>query len=173
MDGGNDVNRCCQILQAEKIISVLGNHERWLLNNQMRQLKNATSLDNLTKKSQSFLKYLPTTFEFSTSQGLGLLCHGLDKNDMAMVKPDDYGYAIEVNYDLQKLIKEQKYKYMINGHSHCPMVRSFQDLTIINAGTLKKEHHPGFVTINFHASYVSFYKFIAQNRIEIEKIIDL
>lgn len=166
VDGLGDVNECCNTLMREEILVVLGNHDRWLLKNEMRSLKEATQLDSLAEFSQSFLFSLPLTLDFSTPHGCALLCHGLGKNDMARLTPNDYGYAIEVNTDLQNLIIEQKYKYVINGHTHYKMVRNFGKLTIINAGTLKREHEPGFLLIDFVQQFVQFFKFFEDFMIE-------
>ena len=166
VDGLGDVNECCNTLMREEILVVLGNHDRWLLKNEMRSLKQATQLDSLSEFSQSFLFSLPLTLDFSTPHGLALLCHGLGKNDMVRLTPYDYGYAIDVNTDLQNLIREQKYKYVINGHTHYKMVRNFSKLTIINAGTLKRGHEPGFLLIDFVQQFVQFYKFFAGFMIE-------
>jgi predicted phosphodiesterase len=165
-DGKGDINRCFNILKKEKIMTILGNHDRWLLTDEMRNLKEATFLNELSEQSKKLLESLPLTVEFFTSHGLGLLCHGLENNDMARVTPDDYGYSIEVNADLQKIIKEQKYKYIINGHTHYHMVRKFQNITIINAGTLKREHEPCFLIVNFATKIVQFFKFTENSLIE-------
>ena len=82
------------------------------------------------------------------------------------LNPDDYGYAIEVNIDIQNLIRGRKYRYVINGHTHYKMVRYFGNLTIINAGTLKYEHNPGFLVIDFVQQFVQFYKFFGDSAIE-------
>lgn len=166
VDGSGDANECCNILRREEILVVLGNHDRWLLKNEMRSLKEATQPDSLEVISQSFLSSLPSTIEFSTPHGLALLCHGLGKNDMARLTPGDYGYAIEANIDLQNLIRGQKYRYVINGHTHYKMVRHFGNLTVINAGTLKQEHEPGFLAIDFVQQFVQFYKFFECSMIE-------
>jgi predicted phosphodiesterase len=149
VDGKGDVDRCCDILIEEKVITVLEDRDRWLLNNEMRNLKEAHVLKDLSKNNKSFLRQLPITVEFFTYEGLGLLCHGLEQNDMARITPEDYGYSIEVNADLQKILTEQKYKYIVNGHTHYPMVRKINNITIINAGTLKREHKPCFSIIDF------------------------
>jgi 3',5'-cyclic AMP phosphodiesterase CpdA len=39
VDGKGNIDRCCDILIEEKVITVLGNHDRWLLNNEMRSLE--------------------------------------------------------------------------------------------------------------------------------------
>jgi predicted phosphodiesterase len=166
VDGSGDANQCCNILKSEEIMVVLGNHDRWLLKNELRELKKATQPDSLSVISQSFLSSLPSIREFPTPHGLALLCHGLGKNDMVRLNPDDYGYAIEANTDLQNLIRDRKYTYIINGHTHYKMVRHFGKLTIINAGTLKHEHEPGFLVINFVQQFVQFYKFLGDDAIE-------
>lgn len=148
-DGKGDINICCNLLEQEKITTVLGNHDRWLLTKTMRSLKDANSINDLCQQSLEFLESLPSTIDFLTCDGWGLLCHGLGSNDMAKVTPDDYGYAIEANFDLQKIIKDQNYKYVINGYTHKRMVRKFYNTTIINSGTLKQEHNPCLLMINF------------------------
>jgi len=65
-----------------------------------------------------------------------LLCHGLGGDDMNGVYPGDFGYGLEVNDVLQGLIREGRYRFVVNGHTHLRMVRSFGGLTIINAGSL-------------------------------------
>lgn len=159
-DGLGDIDRCCDILMREKIIVVLGNHDRWLLKEEMRNLKEADRLNCLSDTSKQFLSSLPATYEFLTTKGLALLCHGLGKNDMARLTPHDYGYAIENNADLQNLIRAKKYKYIINGHTHYKMVRKFSNLTIINAGTLKRDCDPCFLIVDVLKDFVQFYKFV-------------
>ncbi|MCU0547624.1 MAG: metallophosphatase family protein [Oscillatoriaceae cyanobacterium Prado104] len=166
VDGFGDAERCCNILRCEEILTVLGNHDRWLLKNQLRELKEATQPDSLSVISHSFLSSLPSTREFSTPHGLALLCHGLGKNDMVRLNPDDCGYAIEANTDLQNLIQERKYRYVINGHTHYKMVRHFGNLTIINAGTLKRGCDRGFLLINLVRQFVRFYIFLEDGAIE-------
>jgi predicted phosphodiesterase len=173
VDGLGDANQCCNILRQEEVFTVLGNHDRWLLKNEMRDLKKATQPDSLSVTSHSFLSSLPATREFVTPDGLALLCHGLGKNDMVRLNPDDYGYAIESNTDLQNLIRDGKYRYVINGHTNYKMVRHFGNLTIINAGTLKRGHEQGFVVINFIEQFVQFYKFLADAAIETAERVSL
>lgn len=173
VDGLGDAERCCNILICEEILAVLGNHDRWLLKNELRDLKDATRPDSLSVISHSFLSFLPLTREFSTPHGLALLCHGLGKNDMVRLNPDDFGYAIEANTDLQNLIQERKYRYIINGHTHYKMVRHFGNLTIINAGSLQRGCEPGFLLINFVRQFVQFYKFSEDAAIEATERVSL
>ncbi len=75
---------------------------------------------------------------------------------MASVTPDDFGYSIEVNSELHALIADPKVDLILNGHTHRRMVRHFDGLTIVNAGTLRRQHEPGFVIINLSTGTVSW-----------------
>ena len=103
VDGAGEPNKCIELLQANSILTVLGNHDRWLLDNEMRSLPGATDFTELTTNSVEFLNSLPMTLEFSTPSGTALLCHGLGENNMAKLGPDDYGYGLEFNMDFQRL----------------------------------------------------------------------
>ena len=65
-DGRGDINRCCNLLKLAKVIAIKGNHDRWLLANDMRSLPNATSLQELTTQTINLLDSFPTTYEFIT-----------------------------------------------------------------------------------------------------------
>ena len=63
-DGKGNINICCNLLKQEKIITVLGNHDRWLLTKKMRSLKDANSINDLSEQSLEFLESLPSTVDF-------------------------------------------------------------------------------------------------------------
>ena len=159
VDGEGNWEHCCHLLQQEGIQTVQGNHDRWLFEGWLRGSPDATQLDDISHESATFLQSLPNTYEFSTPDGAALLCHGLGDNVMAKVSTDDYGYAIETNMELQQLIDGRKYRYIINGHTHETMVRSFGRLTIINAGSLKADLFPGFLLVDFFRGIVECYIF--------------
>jgi len=163
LDGEGNIDHCCELLQKYQVMAVKGNHERWFLNNHLRQLKNATQLTDINKNSYQYLANLPATKVLETPEGLLLLCHGLDTDDMIKLNPDDYGYAIESNLPLQNLINDQKYRFVINGHTHLRMVRKFENLTIINAGSLKAKSNynrkPCFLIVDFVKKIVEYYEF--------------
>jgi predicted phosphodiesterase len=157
VDGPGDVDKCIRLLSENNVLTVLGNHDRWYLENTMRDLRDATTPKSLNKLSTQYLKELPETKELTTISGELLLCHGLDRNDMARLTPDDYGYGLEANVDLQNLIHQKKYKYIINGHTHYRMVRNINGLTIINAGTLSHLHNPCFLLADWEKQIVTFF----------------
>lgn len=153
-----EVEECLELLQNYGVLTVAGNHERWILTGHNLGLPNATELKDLSEKSTTFIKKLPKIREFDTVLGKLLLCHGLGETDMAGVWPGDYGIALESNLQLLRLVKEERYSFIINGHTHCRMVRRFDPLTIINAGTLiDNRQYPGFLIANFQEKFVQFY----------------
>jgi putative phosphoesterase len=157
VDGNGNINKCIELLRNNNVIAVRGNHERWILNNEMRQLPDANYLEEVDKCNIEYLKSLPTTYELEINDEKILLCHGLDDDDMKGVLPYDYGYAIDANVNLQWLDTEEKYKYIINGHTHMRMVRKFEFVTIINAGTLFHRHNPCILITDFEKKYALFH----------------
>lgn len=152
-----EVEECLELLQNYKVLTVQGNHERWILTGDNMGLRDATDRNDLSNKSIRFIAQLPKTREFQTVAGRLLLCHGLGTNDMAGVRPGDYGVALEYNLDLFRLMKEGLYDFVINGHTHHRMVRRFETVTIINAGTLINSQYPCFLIANFQEKFVQFY----------------
>lgn len=153
-DGPGDVTRCCELLAAHDVLTVRGNHDRWLLANTMRELPDATRRDSLAERTLSYLEALPATHTLSTPLGSVMLCHGLGKDDMGGVRPDDDGYALEVNDLLHQLRRDPSVAMVVNGHTHRPMVRHFEGLTIINAGTLLRHHDPGYLVADLETGRV-------------------
>ncbi|MBF0225972.1 MAG: metallophosphoesterase [Desulfobacterales bacterium] len=157
IDGKGDIDRCCELLNNHSVVTIRGNHERWFLDKSMRCLSNATQPESINKHAYDFIANLPITKEFNTIKGQLLLCHGIDKHDMIKVTPDDFGYGIDSNFELQELIKSNRFRFVINGHTHRRMVRSFGNLTIINAGTIKHEENPCIAIVDFKDEIVNFY----------------
>lgn len=163
-DGHGSVGRACEILREHGVLTVRGNHERWFLSGVMRDLPDATPLDDVPVSEREWLAALPVVREFTTPLGGLLLCHGLGANDMAKVGPDDEGYALVTNDDFRALVRDPRYQLVVNGHTHRPMVRHFQGLTIINAGTLRRDAPtPGFLLIDFEARVVEMLEFDETN----------
>jgi predicted phosphodiesterase len=166
VDGEGSVDRCCALLTSHRVVTVKGNHERWYLDNTARELPAATPAGSLSETSVDLFEHLPTTIEFETSLGRALLCHGLGSNDMAKVTPDDYGYALASNLDLQRLLEDGSFRWVLNGHSHRRMVRSFGALTIINAGTLKLDRSPCFFLLDFEELVASLFEVDSKGQVE-------
>lgn len=69
---------------------------------------------------------------------------------------------MESNLDLQILLHQQRFRWMLNGHTHQRMVRRFGPLININGGKLgrKADSTPtGVWTIDFVALEARFFRF--------------
>jgi predicted phosphodiesterase len=148
-DGPGDLNRSIALLREHQVLAVRGNHDRWLPSNQMRELRHAHLLANTEPAALAYLMDLPVTREFRSPRGHVLLCHGLGTSDMAGVKPDHEGHDITSNTELKQLITERRYRFVLNGHTHRPMLRTFGPLSIINAGTLLRDDERCFTYVDF------------------------
>lgn len=165
VDGSGSVDRCCELLASRGVTVVRGNHDQWFLTGALRELPGATRGDHVSVESKDRIARLPQTVDIRTVCGLALLCHGLGANDMARVGPEDAGYAIEANEDLQRLIAGDTYRWVLNGHSHRPMVRRFGRLTVINAGSLSPRGGACFFELDFEALSGSRFTFDALGRV--------
>jgi predicted phosphodiesterase len=65
-DGRESIDECCEILQQNNVATVKGNHDRWFLANEMRDLPDATVENDINKQTLKFLSSLPTIMEFET-----------------------------------------------------------------------------------------------------------
>lgn len=155
--GAAEVTRCCELLRTANVTVVSGNHDRWLLDDEMRDLPGATDSHDLDAADRDYLAGLPATVELATVAGPLLLCHGLGSDDMATVRPGDHGLALQNNASLQALLSPRQHRFLIQGHSHRAMVRTIEGLTLINPGTLHRDHRPGYVVADFGARHVQFY----------------
>ncbi len=156
VDGYGNPDRCIELLAEHDVMTVAGNHERWILAGVMRELDDATSLTDLSPESREWLSSLPRTRHLSTTLGSVLLCHGLGEDDMKGVRPEDHGYALETN-DALSLLLQRGERLVINGHTHRRMLRTISGLTIVNAGTLARGWGPCFGVLDLNEHSVSFY----------------
>ncbi|MEM9195144.1 MAG: metallophosphoesterase family protein [Myxococcota bacterium] len=146
VDGpGGDVDRCCTLLREHRVATVRGNHERWLLRGELRNLPDAT-LD-VAASSRIFLEGLPVTLEFQTPQGTMMLCHGIGEDDMVVVTGDTRGYGLQ--HALAEVRHREELRYLVCGHTHQRMVRTLGTLTLLNAGTLHPGYNPCVMSVDF------------------------
>jgi len=161
-DGRGDLQYCVDLLRQYQVDCVRGNHDEWFLNETARDLEGAQPLDALDEAGRDWLAALPLARQYETGAGRLLLCHGVGANNMTNLRPDDDGYALESNFDLQNLLFADIFAWMINGHTHQRMVRRFGKLVNINSGKIgpKSDGTPtGIWTIDFQALEACFYKF--------------
>jgi predicted phosphodiesterase len=136
-DGTGDLDACAASLIEHDVLTVRGNHDRWLLEGVMRGESAMHERAGLWPSSRRFLGQLPETLEFDTASGLCvLLCHGLGPDDMNRITPEDYGYALEVNDRLHELLADGRARLVLKGHTHHHAIWQVGTLTIVEAGTL-------------------------------------
>lgn len=164
VDGPGNADRCCDLLQDASVTTVRGNHDRWWLAGEMRNLPDATG--ELSERSRAFLASLPPTVELDTPMGGLVLCHGVGEDDMAALTPDTRGYSLQAIPTLRELFLREDVAFTVGGHTHQRMVRRFQGLVAINAGTLLRTHDPGFMVADFQAATVRYFDITAEGRIE-------
>lgn len=162
-NGRGDLARCCDLLEHHDVITVRGNHDRWLLNDlaqdpddpAVRQRLPAALVTHLTHlrrdipaRTIRFLTSLPATRTFGTRRGEIMLCHGLGPNDVAGITPDQSADLVAANTELKALLVSSELRIVLNGHTHHRMVRQIDHLTIVNAGTLHPAQEPGAVLLD-------------------------
>jgi predicted phosphodiesterase len=153
VDGAGNVGRSLDLLSAAGAHVVAGNHERWFLADEMRTLPHAT-LELETAHREVMLEW-PSTIDFDTPRGGLRLAHGVGDDDMAELRPDTKGYALQAVTGLRELMLDPTVSYHVGGHTHERMVRVFQGLVAINAGTLEGPDATALV-IDFEARRVTF-----------------
>jgi predicted phosphodiesterase len=156
---GEGVNRACKILREAGVVTVLGNHDRWVLDNTMRDFPDATELDELDADARAYLRSLRPTREIE-------LCHGLGTDDMATLFPHDRGPELSGNPALQELLRAKHYRYVVGGHTHRRMVRTIEGVTFVNAGAIKETREPCCLVLDFEAGVAQFHDFVKGKTIE-------
>lgn len=141
-DGFGDLDTCCELLDSHGVITVRGNHDRWFLAQQLRELPQAAPLQAASLESRAWLADLPVTVSVDTPVGSALVCHGTASDDMTGIKPYDEGYALDSNQELQRLLSSGEHRIVIAGHTHLPMLRRVGELVWVNAGTLHRNYLP-------------------------------
>jgi len=166
-DGPGDLSRSVALLREHHVLAVRGNHDRWLLGDQLRDLPRAHAREAVSAAGVEFLSALPVTREFRSPRGEVLLCHGLGTNDMLGVKPHHEGRDISSNTELQRLIAERRYRFVLNGHTHRPMLRWFGPLAIINAGTLLRDYERCFTFVDFERGELRRFRQAAESPVRL------
>jgi predicted phosphodiesterase len=155
VDGPGDADAALRMLEKRGVQCVSGNHERWFLAGEQRNLEDATQ--EISDESRAFLQTLPRSRRYETPAGTALLCHGVGHDDEAWLLPDTRGYALQDIPTLRELMLDDSVQFMIGGHTHERMVRAFPGLTVVNAGTLHRKNEQTFTVIDFGTMRVSFY----------------
>ena len=155
IDGPGDADETLSILQSCGVECVAGNHERWFLAGERRELENAT--ERVSPASEAFLRSLPKFRTYRTAAGKAMLCHGIGEDDEAWLLPETRGYALQDIPTLRELMLDESLQYVIGGHTHQRMVRVFPGLTVVNVGTIHRKDEQTYTVIDFDARNVEVY----------------
>jgi predicted phosphodiesterase len=132
VDGPEDAGRCIELLRDHQVATVRGNHERWLLaGNPLEPFDGEPWMHD-------WLAALPPTRSFDTVAGRLLLGHGIGHHDMSRLRPDDDNATLQWNDALWQLLASRSTDIYVGGHTHERMARRFNDLLILNPGTLAR-----------------------------------
>ncbi|MFU8816483.1 MAG: metallophosphoesterase family protein [Pseudomonadales bacterium] len=162
-DGTGCINRSCALLQQAEVITVAGNHDRWLLQNRVRHVAGAHRIEQLEEGNLNYMRSLPQVITLDTVAGPLLLCHGVAGNDLGKVWPGTPRSRIERSAELDALLTADHHRFVINGHMHFRVLIDFQRLLLINAGTLKGPH-AGVSIVDFAGGAVTAYDVEAGQR---------
>lgn len=155
-DGTGDLNRSCEMLMEHSILCVRGNHDRWLLNDQLRDIPEAHNRNELSQEALSFLERLAAQERVALSNGELLLCHGVLDRDMDKIWPGTERTRIERSEELDNFVANSPPRIIVNGHMHYRTIIDFEDCILINAGTLKG-NYPVLTVLDFGADVVIGY----------------
>jgi predicted phosphodiesterase len=166
-DGSGDLDRCCSLLAAHRVLGVCGNHDRWLLADELRDLRHAHQAVDLAPATLAYLTALPTTRRLATVRGDLLLGHGVGADDMVRLRPHHTGYDLEANFALAGLLADPSLRLAAGGHTHQRMVRAFArpagpPLVFINPGTLHPDHDSGFAVVDLERGQVAYFDLVDQ-----------
>jgi len=127
-------NEAIEELKAKNIISVMGNHDKYLLQNFASETANEQVLESVefTKKiiseeSLSYLRSLPEKLELVIDGKKVLMCHGSPWDNLEeRIYPD---------FDNFEKFESVEQNIIILGHTHYPMVVEIGGKKIINPGS--------------------------------------
>jgi predicted phosphodiesterase len=163
VDGTGSPDAVVRDLRRAGVHTVLGNHDRWLLEDKARHVPDAHLATDLETGTVDYLKSLPRECDVETSRGPLLLCHGVGRNDLRKVWPGSARMPPERSRRLDKIIAQGRYRFVLNGHMHFRVLVHFPDLTLINAGTLQGVHKPGFSVLDFDRNEVTPFTFATED----------
>ncbi len=155
VNGPGDPDRCAAMLAAADVLTVRGNHDRWLIDGPT-VIDMTHRLEDLAPATVSYLRGLPASVAFAAAGDIPvLLCHGLGENDMNAITAADYGYALEANDDLQALLGAGRAGLVLKGHRHRHAIWRIGEMTLVDAGSLTEPAAPCAVVVGVGARTIT------------------
>ena len=170
MDGQGDVEACVELLSGAEVLTVRGNHDRWVLQDKARHVPHAHHRHDLRDSVIEYLQQLPVEVHLETIAGRLMLCHGVARDDLRKVWPGTERMAAERSDALDSLIEEGHLNLMVNGHMHYRTLIHFHGLTLLNAGTIRGDHRPGFSLLDLEDDVVHGYEVFAEAACRVEQV---
>ena len=135
-DGRGNVDRCVALLEQHRVVTVRGNHDRWLLHGEppfgrtgwraMNDFPGATLFEHVAPRSRAWLGALPPSCRVEAVGGPLLVCHGFADDDMIFLDDVLIGATEKkrrsVQGRLQRLIPDD-IAIVVAGHTHRRGVR--------------------------------------------------
>ncbi|MGK0221398.1 MAG: putative phosphodiesterase [Limisphaerales bacterium] len=159
VDGIGNPHRCIELLIEHNVKVVAGNHDRWLIEEKARHVPNAHLRQAFNDQELDYIANLPRQHDLDTPYGNLKLCHGVANNDLQKIWPGTERMPVERSPQLDTLLQTEEVRYLINGHMHYRTVIHFEYMTLINAGTLRADHRPGFSVLDLALNQVTGYEF--------------
>lgn len=170
MDGQGDVDACIGLLRGADVITVRGNHDRWVMQDKARHVPHAHHRKDLADDVLEYLQALPIQQQLNTVAGQLLLCHGVAQHDLGKIWPGTERMAAERSSELDALIAKGDFELMINGHMHYRTLIHFEALTLLNAGTVRGDHRPGFSLLDLGEQRVHGYEVFADAEHKVQHV---
>lgn len=162
-DGEGDLARTIALLSDHGVLTVRGNHDRFLLADEQRTLPFSHRVVDLDAEAVGFLRALPSAIELSTVAGPALLGHGVGDDDMAVIEPETTERIARWHRAFAEVLDGGRIAWLLGGHTHRFMLRRFEHLGVINAGTLCRRDElaspAGFSRIDFGQRVVQRWTF--------------
>ena len=128
------------LLESWNVVAVCGNHDKMLkkVRNDKNKLELMSdkygsglriALEQLDSTKIDWLLNLPNTLEYEVESEKILLCHGSPWNADEYIYPDANNESINRYCSLNV-------KWVVQGHTHYPMKRKFENITVINPGSV-------------------------------------
>jgi putative phosphoesterase len=128
-------------LKALGCLTILGNTDTWFLNPEVDEPTNDRArrvndialwnLEQLTPDDLNYIRTFKPTLEIALGDGASLLCfHGSPHSDTDVI------VATTPDADLDRVLSGFHATVMAGGHTHVQMLRRYQDMLIINPGSV-------------------------------------
>jgi predicted phosphodiesterase len=160
VDGVGNADRAIELLASHGVITVRGNHDRWILHGGLLSDAERAQLgwsiaSRMKATSIEWLRKRPATETLDTIAGPLLLCHAIGEDDMTKLYASDP--MSHDNEDVQDIVRTGRHRLVVCGHTHERWITRFDDVRWLNAGTLSERGNPGFLLVDLAARLARFY----------------